>query len=152
MSSPLARGRQLRPVAAVACAGLIPAGAGQAGEVVGHGRSCRAHPRWRGADRLTWARFPVALGSSPLARGRQGRLPGWADVAGLIPAGAGQTTRCNCSYSGPGAHPRWRGADIPAIPLEVVTMGSSPLARGRLRPGHAAGWLMGSSPLARGRR
>ena len=54
-------------------------------------------------------------------------------LAGLIPAGAGQTTRDCCSMLGTGAHPRGCGADAAvAFPMDAAP-GSSPRVRGRHR-------------------
>ena len=92
-SSPLARGGRVRDVHGCACGGLIPAGAGRT-----RGRTCsahrsRAHPRWRGADIAGKGHALGGMGSSPLARG--GRSSRCASTAflGLIPAGAGRTSR-----------------------------------------------------------
>ena len=92
----------------------------------------RAHPRWRGADRLVPTLFAFEWGSSPLARGRRRFSVLACGYAGLIPAGAGQTRAAGPSCGWRGAHPRWRGADRFRHSSESCTVGSSPLARGRL--------------------
>ena len=52
----------------------------------------------------------------------------------LIPAGAGNTTFFS-SWSGLGAvHPRWRGEHFLQFGSQILCNGSSPLARGTLRP------------------
>ena len=76
----------------------------------------------------------ASKGSSPQVRGRhpvQGRLH---RIAGLIPAGAGQT--CIPANSSPPntAHPRRCGADLRPIAIATSPWGSSPQVRGRLSP------------------
>ena len=90
-----------------------------------------AHPRWRGADLSAISAWIDTHGSSPLARGRQSWREGKNRVAGLIPAGAGQTPRATLGRAVAGAHPRWRGADSLLIFVSLSGWGSSPLARGR---------------------
>ena len=91
-SSPQVRGRRHAPSSARPRRGLIPAGAGQ---TVGSGRverSPRAHPRRCGADPTLRSIFARTGGSSPQVRGRPDRVVYGAGSAGLIPAGAGQTS------------------------------------------------------------
>ena len=94
--------------------------------------ACRAHPRSRGENDAFARAFDLAVGSSPLTRGK---LPLDGDEGtggGLIPAHAGKTA-CNVSRtSGEPAHPRSRGENVlpsPSVPPEA---GSSPLTRGKL--------------------
>ena len=109
-SSPLARGgRRPRPWGA-------PSGG--------------AHPRWRGEDARAAQRTAHVSGSSPLARGGQARLAVVFRRAGLIPAGAGRTSRFLLGVGMVTAHPRWRGEDGSRRPASGGRWGSSPLARG----------------------
>ena len=91
-----------------------------------------AHPRWRGEDCSSGFPFVVVEGSSPLARGGLREPPGWVRRKGLIPAGAGRTSRRGDAPSQGSAHPRWRGEDITPWMLTRADEGSSPLARGGL--------------------
>ena len=52
------------------------------------------------------------------------------DDGGLIPAGAGRTTRPAAPELPQEAHPRWRGEDDLRRDAEGLPQGSSPLARG----------------------
>jgi len=109
-SSPLARGGRGRPGSRSGRVRLIPARAGRT---------------------LHSAKAPTVIGgSSPLARGgpciagddgREGRL---------IPARAGRTPASAVRVAAVTAHPRSRGADLPAFLGGASRWGSSPLARG----------------------
>ena len=89
-----------------------------------------AHPRWRGAHSSRCACRSARSGSSPLARGAR-QPPGAQETpTGLIPAGAGRTTRPPRRRSSRRAHPRWRGAHDLVAQALPVEQGSSPLARG----------------------
>ena len=129
-SSPLARGGHSTRESAQAPQGLIPAGAGRTPSRTPASWHRRAHPRWRGAD--TPSRPPGAAhtGSSPLARGGLPLHVRGPLGRGLIPAGAGRTSKLDRARSGSGAHPRWRGADTRCRRALVGPRGSSPLARG----------------------
>ena len=90
-------------------------------------------------------------GSSPLTRGKLARPVAPRGYPGLIPAHAGKTCAPSCATWLPRAHPRsrgenagnrTRGADVPAHPRSrgentartrplVLTIGSSPLTRGK---------------------
>ena len=155
-SSPLARGRHPTCDAGRHRWRLIPAGAGQTGRPGVAWWIFGAHPRWRGADHENNRLLKDIMGSSPLARGRPGGLDGVDGLAGLIPAGAGQTTPAPTATSQSRAHPRWRGADWFDRGGRFPFLGSSPLARGR--PGTAPstpsrGWLIpaGAGQTGRGR-
>ena len=111
-SSPRVRGRHLELAVRPQRQGLIPAGAGQTSSrcapttrIGAHPRGCGAdvwredhrplralaHPRGCGADRY-FLPFGVRFrGSSPRVRGRHSDLAQLVALAGLIPAGAGQT-------------------------------------------------------------
>ena len=92
-SSPQARGT--RPPAVPPCAprGIIPAGAGNSWALAVSSACSRDHPRRRGelvsaARELAWR-----VGSSPQARGTPVAPAIYANTAGIIPAGAGNSTR-----------------------------------------------------------
>ena len=169
-SSPLARGTPHSPVSSFSRTGLIPARAGNTGVSNLVGAAGGAHPRSRGEHVIAFLMGSTKSGSSPLARGTH-RFPFAAiQLAGLIPARAGNTC-CRCAESRCyGAHPRSRGEHDEGRNMTAWKWGSSPLARGT----HAAGLIprgypgliparagntwgvggyapgSGSSPLARG--
>ena len=72
----------------------------------------------------------IGMGSSPRARGAR-RLQGWCSGDhGIIPACAGSTAECGASGIKPGDHPRVRGEHgIPTLG-HLISVGSSPRARG----------------------
>ena len=112
--------------------GLIPAGAGQT--FAGPFRTPQhwAHPRGCGADSSSFSRAHLNTGSSPRVRGRLvDNCPHQCPV-GLIPAGAGQTSRHSRRHHRRRAHPRGCGADSSHRPLANPVGGSSPQVRGRL--------------------
>ena len=129
-SSPLARGGHQRCQGPMLLPGLIPAGAGRTTGGFGAGDGPWAHPRWRGEDFKRGLDVLKGWGSSPLARG--GRPARELDrvLAGLIPAGAGRTSRLPRRRRRPPAHPRWRGEDTVDEQWQSQAWGSSPLARG----------------------
>ena len=70
---------------------FIPAGAGNRPDLPGQRANSAVHPRWRG-EQVRVA--PVAAdhhGSSPLARGTDGPIPGRSQFGRFIPAGAGNS-------------------------------------------------------------
>ena len=72
-------------------------------------------------------------GSSPLARGTLDQLHQGRPQRRFIPAGAGNTCRCNCKCSNLTVHPRWRGEHSCQACASIPARGSSPLARGTLQ-------------------
>ena len=73
-------------------------------------------------------------GSSPLTRGKHGRLVASHGLSGLIPAHAGKTGRGRGPRGGGRAHPRSRGENRGRRREPVKERGSSPLTRGKPRP------------------
>ena len=75
-----------------------------------------------------------AMGSSPLARGLRSRL--WVGVRRnwIIPARAGFTAQERLPRGDLPDHPRSRGVYRKGISFVLLSAGSSPLARGLLRP------------------
>ena len=131
-SSPLARGGHVGRDDGAQVVGLIPARAGRTRRRTLRRCCRRAHPRSRGADRVTIYRDPSVTGSSPLARGGRYWPVDSSTPKGLIPARAGRTRWSSRRPTGRGAHPRSRGADQVVDAREVPVPGSSPLARGGL--------------------
>ncbi len=73
--------------------GLIPAGAGKTRSRFRQRWTRPAHPRWCGENILASRLAVGMMGSSPLVRGKRNGGTTTAFVKGLIPAGAGKTTR-----------------------------------------------------------
>ena len=78
-------------------------------------------------------------GSSPLARGLHGFVPGMVHLLGIIPARAGFTDLHRPDRGVDGDHPRSRGVYPRATPMWRASEGSSPLARG-LPPSPGVSW------------
>ncbi len=150
-SSPLARGGPPATPRDGPGPRLIPARAGRTSPAATSTPRQRAHPRSRGADSSAGTRMRSPSGSSPLARGGPLDLRQQCDVTGLIPARAGRTstpaTRPSCRW----AHPRSRGADAAAPPMNAGRRGSSPLARGGPLHTHTARWVSRLIPARAGR-
>ena len=114
---------------------LIPAHAGKTlgMSVVSRGR--RAHPRSRGENRCDPNEKPGTNGSSPLTRGKPGCPPERGRRGRLIPAHAGKTAARAGRHRPGGAHPRSRGENLIPTVMQLSSVGSSPLTRGKQRPG-----------------
>ena len=110
-----------------------------------------AHPRSRGEN--TWASmgFGRAAGSSPLTRGKRRERPLSRSTPGLIPAHAGKTSRSSPSSQASRAHPRSRGENAASTAARKVSLGSSPLTRGKPRIGHDGRNLEGLIPAHAGK-
>ena len=138
-SSPLTRGKPRRIFRRVRRPGLIPAHAGKTSLAGPFNGEDGAHPRSRGENVAVLACGGVDLGSSPLTRGKQNRVPCKPGDAGLIPAHAGKTVRSGTRRRRAGAHPRSRGENL-ANALRVI-------ADERLIPAHAGKTPLGSALL-----
>ena len=130
-SSPLTRGKPTRPESIRLDTRLIPAHAGKTQPRVR--RCCRAwaHPRSRGENESVAYGIPPMLGSSPLTRGK---LPVGCQrdsPTGLIPAHAGKTRGRDNRDDWVRAHPRSRGENSDPAYGRALSMGSSPLTRGK---------------------
>ena len=113
-SSPLARGtlQELQP--GEKTEGLIPARAGNTGDLHAWTAPAWAHPRSRGEHSLPSRSRPCESGSSPLARGT--RYPKSSNFTITV------------------AHPRSRGEHTVLLVKAAQEAGSSPLARGTPEP------------------
>ena len=130
-SSPLTRGKHLRPIEEALSDGLIPAHAGKTPSHRNHRTGIRAHPRSRGENGLPATPGLPLTGSSPLTRGKQVLGGASGDVLGLIPAHAGKTPSVSSSTGAAGAHPRSRGENVGPLDGRRPHPGSSPLTRGK---------------------
>jgi|GEM_PF-49196 len=149
-SSPLARGGLLPSSRVYPTSGLIPARAGRTARVLDSDDPAGAHPRSRGADALAGPEPVPATGSSPLARGGRRSRRDRHGLHGLIPARAGRTTAPTPRPCCRRAHPRSRGADLPARAARRADPGLIPARAGRTR-GHLRGRRpRGAHPRSRG--
>ena len=129
-SSPLSRGiRPARPTRR-SRRGIIPALAGNTGDVAWCGPGTADHPRSRGEYVTTGAAEESGIGSSPLSRGILHHAARDVRVRRIIPALAGNTCSPRRKTHPPGDHPRSRGEYLEAYGLTVWQLGSSPLSRG----------------------
>ena len=130
-SSPLTRGKHGLVFRVGGHPGLIPAHAGKT--LSTHDRSTPgwAHPRSRGENALLGTPTPVALGSSPLTRGKHLLRGLNCARPRLIPAHAGKTRGGAVSTFPREAHPRSRGENIRVRFVITNLSGSSPLTRGK---------------------
>ena len=110
-SSPLTRGKPVIPDDVRDRAGLIPAHAGKTCARSPGSLGEEAHPRSRGENVIAAIAALVAIGSSPLTRGKRMEVEGKGHCLGLIPAHAGKTT--------------------PLMTDLQTRRGSSPLTRGK---------------------
>ena len=138
-SSPLARGTQISNVTGRPSARFIPARAGNTRPPTASPPTISVHPRSRGEHHSAQSRAYPSVGSSPLARGTPGR-EGQAEAAcRFIPARAGNTSPSRTPHRWMPVHPRSRGEHSRQIWAALYPVGSSPLARGTLRPAPACG-------------
>ena len=119
---------------APAGAGIIPARAGFTRDPAPPAGRAEDHPRSRGVYVSCMWPTRRPRGSSPLARGlpRRGGSPGGPPW--IIPARAGFTLPEGLRLGGHGDHPRSRGVYFINDNWNIIAQGSSPLARGLLRP------------------
>ena len=123
--------------------GIIPAYAGNTHTQVKNELLSRDHPRVCGEHR-SWDHFAmIPAGSSPRMRGTLLSTAGELDVAGIIPAYAGNTLLAAGFGSGSGDHPRVCGEHTRPRTIDIFAEGSSPRMRGT--PG-----LPGSLPFSFG--
>ena len=133
-SSPLTRGKHVRPPKPPTAPRLIPAHAGKTVDSFPSIPGSEAHPRSRGENGCGRRPRVSVKGSSPLTRGKHAGARARPHAWGLIPAHAGKTYRHGGAASALGAHPRSRGENGRFV-INVVTMvGSSPLTRGKPTP------------------
>ena len=131
-SSPLTRGKHVRPPKPPTAPRLIPAHAGKTVDSFPSIPGSEAHPRSRGENFKHGIEAPLDLGSSPLTRGKLHRTRSPPCVSGLIPAHAGKTAWGGARSGAARAHPRSRGENRQRVEGADATAGSSPLTRGKL--------------------
>ena len=111
-SSPLTRGKLVRPQRWSRGRRLIPAHAGKTYGLEARQRHRRAHPRSRGENFYRLRPDRIGRGSSPLTRGKPSSCPSSPTRQRIIPAHAGKTLRTTRPC--------------------FLQVGSSPLTRGKL--------------------
>ena len=134
-SSPLTRGKLVRPQRWSRGRRLIPAHAGKTYGLEARQRHRRAHPRSRGENFYRLRPDRIGRGSSPLTRGKLCRLDRAESEGRLIPAHAGKTSRTLAPTTFTTAHPHSRGENHTHAGETIEFVGSSPLTRGK--PEHA---------------
>ena len=130
-SSPLTRGKQGLDRLALWEWGLIPAHAGKTLSRMLSLRCRRDHPRSRGENTPRDQHWCSCKGSSPLTRGKHARVTVKSSPTRIIPAHAGKTECACCVGHGHWAHPRSRRENASASLSKSLTLGSSPLTRGK---------------------
>ncbi len=113
---------------------FIPACAGKTSIAISPYSPQSVHPRMRGENNR---RIPISRmldGSSPHARGKHKSLnPQYGEMR-FIPACAGKTTGSPVYNLIWAVHPRMRGENVLGRYAQLPMYGSSPHARGKLRP------------------
>ena len=132
-SSPLTRGKHGHGTHSHGHHGLIPAHAGKTAAESVSQNEAPAHPRSRGENDTEFCAGVVGVGSSPLTRGKRVLLRTGGAGDRLIPAHAGKTHALRRQHEAGPAHPRSRGENAVVRPLTSLSVGSSPLTRGKRR-------------------
>ena len=131
-SSPLTRGKLVRPQRWSRGRRLIPTHAGKTTLTRAKPLSSWAHPHSRGENPSMPGGTNVDEGSSPLTRGKLSQISCGEAVVRIIPAHAGKTfPRVELNHHET-AHPRSRGENYAWCGAFQVWGGSSPLTRGKL--------------------
>ena len=81
---------------------------------------------------MTHTQRHTTVGSSPLTRGKLDQRRTTARLRRLIPAHAGKTLPRSGGGVADGAHPRSRGENPIQTAGSAISLGSSPLTRGKL--------------------
>ena len=150
-SSPLTRGKQVLSESHTAGLGLIPAHAGKTPPANTPRPANWAHPRSRGENTHNAFLLPTIHGSSPLTRGKLIGKPLPEHVTGLIPAHAGKTPIQGSAGLRWKAHPRSRGENLSVSHSQNMSLGSSPLTRGKRDRGSAYHTARGLIPAHAGK-
>ena len=130
-SSPLTRGKRNPGVAGGPRDRLIPAHAGKTGPTCLESWLPKAHPRSRGENSISRRSRARMRGSSPLTRGKHVQFCASIVSLRLIPAHAGKTCQSRLRRVGSTAHPCSRGENACGEAVTAVSVGSSPLTRGK---------------------
>ena len=150
-SSPLTRGKRGHRTRGPTNSRLIPAHAGKTRAIIGSFLRAADHPRSRGENQRGLTTFSQRVGSSPLTRGKHGRVVAVVGSHRLIPAHAGKTRACRAEPTSTRAYPRSRGENTTPFALTPEPSGSSPLTRGKLRLGGRLDAVVGLIPAHAGK-
>ena len=112
------------------CGGIIPAHAGNTGQIVTVVGSVGDHPRACGEHHVMLVRLPYVQGSSPRMRGTPGENLAKILLLGIIPAHAGNTFRSVQTDAKDRDHPRACGEHVASASTLIMSSGSSPRMRG----------------------
>ena len=104
------------PVDGALVKGITPACAGKSFNQNGKSSSYTDHPRLRGEKTKSGSFLRLAIGSPPLARGKEGKLATIWSLMGITPACAGKSLCHQSSLVRRGDHPRLRGEKTKRIP------------------------------------
>ena len=137
-SSPHARGTPKNGQHAGQDERFIPACAGNARWPAGCSSGTPVHPRMRGERTPAPPRAPESTGSSPHARGTRVADTIHISPVRFIPACAGNACRALAEGGSPPVHPRMRGERDQSRDVSWFPLGSSPHARGTLRPSRSS--------------
>ena len=118
--------------------GIIPACAGNTCPCSPIRVSSGDHPRVCGEHGLDGVQPTLQAGSSPRVRGTPLQIPNLCFQPGIIPACAGNTSRCTAPKRPCGDHPRVCGEHRALSSPSKALSGSSPRVRGTRRGGLAA--------------
>ena len=149
-SSPLARGLQQGALGLGERPRIIPARAGFTRGARGVEEEATDHPRSRGVYIISPTLSALWSGSSPLARGLPFDLLLLIFDTRIIPARAGFTPNRVTAISLAKDHPRSRGVYLLVRSRSILSVGSSPLARGLLIKKSASKRITGIIPARAG--
>ena len=149
-SSPRVRGTPARYRRRSSRPGIIPACAGNTSPGVGSPLHDRDHPRVCGEHRGQHGLQPVRPGSSPRVRGTPMTWAQIDDVAGIIPACAGNTCLDIALFVVHWDHPRVCGEHLRFNGIRCLGKGSSPRVRGTRLWWFSCSVLLGIIPACAG--
>ncbi|KFI72991.1 hypothetical protein BMIN_0704 [Bifidobacterium minimum] len=130
-SSPRVRGKLSHGLVEETADRIIPASAGQTGELCWLLLVAPDHPRECGANTAGQPNPYGLIGSSPRVRGKRPRSGDVSAVGRIIPASAGQTPLDASLLAVSSDHPRECGANRGMTAAILGQLGSSPRVRGK---------------------
>ena len=151
-SSPRVRGKGRPAHACVLRVGIIPAGAGKRDPSRSAGTRVRDHPRGCGEKRPPSSSVRGSAGSSPRVRGKVSSSYLFDFARGIIPAGAGKSSRPDGHQPSRWDHPRGCGEKSLAGDALPSARGSSPRVRGKECPAERGVLVGGIIPAGAGKR
>ena len=149
-SSPLTRGKHLRPVHRRRREGLIPAHAGKTLANPDGDLHRWAHPRSRGENTAPPGREGQVVGSSPLTRGKPSTGQELVLASRAHPRSRGENSLfAVMSPQAPGSSPLTRGKPVESIG-EILDSGLIPAHAGKTEPSTSSLWAEWAHPRSRG--